>query len=104
MTDDLTPTHATGDGDQVEQLDALSTEELRTRAFDKAKENHDLAFFWDLTKHMRASRALAAEDGSGGGLTGSITELIELGRELTGRDLGEDVPLIRARFVDYLGS
>lgn len=91
-------------GDELARLDTLSTEELRTQAFDKAKDAHDLGFFWDLIKHMRASRALAAEDGSGGGLTGSITELIELGRELAGRDLGEDEPLIRARFVDYLSA
>ncbi len=98
------PTDHAGHAGQAEQLDALTTEELRSRAFDKAKDEHDLGFFWDLIKHLRASRALAAEDGSGGGLTGSITELIELGRELAGRDLGEDEPLVRARFVDYLSS
>lgn len=90
--------------DEVERLHVLSTEELRNRAFDKAKDAHDLGFFWDLIKHLRASRALAAEDGSGGGLTGSITELVELGRELAGHDLGEDEPLVRARFVDYLSN
>lgn len=89
-------------GETFDQLDALSTEQLRSRAFDKAKDGHDVAFVWDLVKHLRASRALAAEDGSGGGLTGSITELVELGRELTGHDLGEDEPLVRARFLDYL--
>jgi len=47
---------------------------------------------------------LAAEDGSGGGLTGSITEVVEVVRELMGKDLGEDEPLLRARFLDYLGT
>lgn len=83
-------------------LDTLSTDDLRHRAFDKAQSAHDVGFFWDLAKHLRASRALAGEDGSGGGLTGSITEAVELVRELLGRDLGADEPLVRARFLDYL--
>jgi hypothetical protein len=86
----------------TQDLDDLTTEELRRRAFDKAQSAHDLHFFWDLTKHLRASRALAAEDGSGGGITGSIAELVELSRELMGKGLGDDEPLVRARFLDYL--
>jgi len=85
-----------------QDLDDLTTEDLRRRAFDKAQAAHDLHFFWDLAKHLRASRALAAEDGSAGGITGTITELIDLVRELMGKDLGEDEPLLRARFLDYL--
>ena len=85
-------------------LDSLGTEDLRTRAFEKAQSAHDVHFFWDLVKHLRGSRAIAGEDGSGGGLTGSIAELIDLGRELTGHDLGDDEPLLRARFLDYLRS
>lgn len=83
-------------------FETLSTEELRHRAFEKAREAHDVAFFWDLVKHLRASHALAAEDGSGGGLTGSISEAVELVRELLGKDLGDDEPLLRARFEEYL--
>jgi hypothetical protein len=83
-------------------LDALTTDELRHRAFDKAREAHDLGFFWDLVKHLRASSSFAAEDGSGGGLTGSISDAVEIVRELMGKDLGEDEPLLRARFVEYL--
>ena len=85
-------------------LQQLSTEELRQRAFDKAQSAHDLGFFWDLIKHMRGSRAIAAEDGSGGGITGTLTELIGVVRELMGKDLGDDEPLLRARFLDYLGA
>lgn len=86
----------------TQDLDDLTTEELRRRAFDKAQSAHDLRFFWDLTKHLRASRALAAEDGSGGGITGSLAELVDLARELMGKGLGDDEPLVRARFLDYL--
>ena len=84
------------------ELDALSTEELRTRAFDKAQAERDVAFFWDLAKHLRAAHAIAGEDGSTGGITGTITEAVDLVRELMGKGLGEDEPLIRARFIDYL--
>lgn len=88
----------------TEDLDALTTDDLRRRAFDKAQAAHDLHFFWDLTKHLRASRALAAEDGSTGGITGSLAELVDLARELLGKGLGDDEPLLRARFLDYLRS
>lgn len=83
-------------------LDALTTDELRRQAFDKARDAHDVGFFWDLVKHLRATSSFAAEDGSGGGLTGSISDAIEIVRELMGKDLGADEPLLRARFVDYL--
>ena len=84
-------------------LHSLSTEELRQRAFDKAEQGKDVGFFWDLVKHTRGASAIASEDGSSGGITGSVTELVHLVRELTGKEpLGEDEPLLRARFLDYL--
>ena len=86
----------------TDDLDSLSTEELRRRAFDKAQSAHDVHFFWDLTKHLRASRALALEDASTGAITGSLVEVVELARELMGKDLGDVEPLVRARFLDYL--
>jgi len=86
----------------LDGLEEHSTEELRRLAFDKARAAHDRAFFWDLAKHLRGSRAIAGEDASAGGITGTIAELVDLGREMLGRDLGEDEPLVRARFLDYL--
>ena len=88
----------------MSDLDSLTTEELRSRAFDKAQSAHDLSFFWDLAKHLRGARALAVEDGSSGSITGSITELVDLAREMMGKNLGDDEPLVRARFLDYLRS
>lgn len=85
-------------------LNDLPTEELRRQAFDKAQVARDYGFFWDLAKHLRASSAIAAEDGSSGGVTGSLTELVTLVRELMGAGLGEDEPLVRARFVQYLST
>jgi hypothetical protein len=91
-----------GDRPSVDELDQLSTEELRHRAFDRAEQRRDIGFFWDLVKHLEPSRDLAREDASAGHLTGGIAEAIEVVRELLGRDLGEMEPLIRARFINYL--
>jgi hypothetical protein len=90
--------------DAAAELDALTTDELRQRAFEKAREAHDVGFFWDVVKHLRSTHALSQEDGSGGGLTGSISDAVEIVRELMGKDLGGDEPLLRARFADYLRS
>ncbi|MDQ3502584.1 MAG: hypothetical protein M3486_03045 [Actinomycetota bacterium] len=85
------------------ELDSLSTEELRQRAFDKAEQDKDRGFFWELVKHMRGAQAIATEDGSSGGITGSISEAVHVVRELMGKEpLGDDEPLLRARFIDYL--
>lgn len=86
----------------MEQLDQLSTEDLRHQAFQKAEEHRDVGFFWDLIRHLPPSDDLAAEDGSSGAITGSVTELLEVVRELMGRDLGDTEPLVRARFIDYI--
>jgi len=86
----------------VDELEALSTEELRHRAFALAEHKHDVRFFWDIVKHMKASSDIASEDASSGNLTGSIAESVRVVRELTNGELGEDEPLLRARFIDYL--
>jgi hypothetical protein len=87
----------------TEQLETLTTDQLRQRAFEKAEHAKDVVFFWDLVKHMRASSTIAGEDGSSGAITGSISELVHLVRELMGKaPFGADEPLLRARFLDYL--
>ncbi|MDX6204657.1 MAG: hypothetical protein QOE76_3077 [Frankiales bacterium] len=89
------------------QLDALSTEELRQRAFKLAEHNHDVGFFWDVVKHLPESGALAAEDGSLGNITGSLIETVQAAHEIFGGhldQLGAAEPLLRAKFIDYLGA
>lgn len=86
----------------TEDLDALTTEELRSRAFHLAESRRDLRFFWDLMRHLPATRDGATEDGSAGGIAGGIGELVELIREMSGKGYGDAEPLVRARFVDYL--
>ena len=89
------------------QLDALTTEELRQRAFARAEHKHDVGFFWDVVKHLPESGALASEDGSLGNITGSIVETVQMARDLFGGhldNLGAAEPLLRAKFIDYLGE
>jgi hypothetical protein len=95
----------TDQGDQplsVADLDALSTDQLRERAFSKAEHKRDVGFFWDLMKHLRAGEDLGGDDGSAGGLGQSITGLVELVTELLGNHDGSLEPLLRARYIDYL--
>jgi hypothetical protein len=83
------------------QLDALSTEELRRRAFSVAERRLDVGFFWDLVKHLPAAGEVARDDSFSSAAAG-VSDLIELFRELGGHNLGDAEPLIRAKFVDYL--
>lgn len=91
-----------GDRPSVEELDQLSTDELRHRAFELAEQRRDVGFFWDLIKHLEPAHDLARDDGSAGHITGGIAELVEVVRELLGGELGDNEELVRARFIDYL--
>ncbi len=87
----------------TDDLEQLSTDELRSRAFAKAEHAHDLPFLWSVVRHMRSAHAIAAEDGSSGAITGTIAEAVHIVQELRGKQpLGEDEPLLRAKFLDYL--
>jgi hypothetical protein len=94
--------HEAGEPLTIEQLDALSTHELRERAFEAAEHRRDLGFFWDLAKHLRGSGDFGSDDGSAGGLGQSITGAVELVNELLGNHDGSLEPLLRARYIDYL--
>jgi len=86
------------------ELDALSTQELRQRAFAAAEHRRDVGFFWDLVKHLRGSEEFGSDDGSAGGLGESISGVIDVANELLGRHDGSLEPLLRARYIDYLSS
>ena len=85
-------------------LDLLSTDELRSRAVSLAERRRDLKFFWELAKHQPASSDAATDDGfSGPGTT--LADFIELWRELRAEHVsGENEPLLRAAFIDYLAT
>jgi hypothetical protein len=84
------------------ELDALPTEELRERAFAKAREHRDLGFFWSVFKHLPDSDDAAELDGAPNTIGPTVDEFVALWRELTGHGYGEQEPLLRAAFIDYL--
>ncbi len=84
------------------ELDALSTEELRERAFATARERRDLGFFWSVLKHLPDADEAAALDGAPNTVGPTVDEAVALWRELTGHGYGEQEPLLRAAFIDYL--
>ena len=85
------------------ELDALSTEELRERAFSLARQRRDLKFFWDLFKHVTSSND-ETQDGWLGSLDATVDDVVALWREVTDHTYGESEPLVRAAFIDDLMS
>ncbi|BFU41948.1 hypothetical protein [Krasilnikovia sp. MM14-A1004] len=86
------------------ELDALSTEQLRERAFARAKESRDVKFFWSILKHLPDSDEASGLDGAPNSVGPTIDEAHALWRELTGHGngYGDHEPLLRAAFIDYL--
>jgi hypothetical protein len=85
------------------ELDALPTEELRERAFALAREHHDIKFFWTVFKHLPDSDEAAELDGAPNSIGPTIDEAVALWREFEGHiAYGEQEPLLRAAFIDYL--
>jgi hypothetical protein len=84
------------------ELDALSTEELRERAFARARTRRDVAFFWSVFKHLPDSDEASALDGAPNSVGPTVDEFVALWRELTGHGYADQEPLLRAAFIDYL--
>jgi hypothetical protein len=85
-----------------EELDALSTEELRERAFARARERRDIGFFWSVLGHLPNADEAEALDGAPNSVGPTIDEAVALWREMTGHGYEETAPLLRAAFIDYL--
>ena len=88
---------------RLTELDALSTEELRDRAFSLARQRRDLKFFWDLFTYVTHSND-DTQDGWLGSLDATIDDAVALWREVTNHHYGEAEPVVRAAFIDYLMS
>ena len=86
---------------RLDELDALSTEDLRQRAFAKAREHRDVGFFWDLFTHVPHGND-EMQDGWLGSFASTVDDAVALWRETTDHDYGEAEPLVRAKFIDYL--
>jgi hypothetical protein len=85
------------------QLDPLSTEELRERAFALARERRDVRFFWSVLRHLPHADEAAELDGAPNTVGPTVDEAVALWREFTGHGYDEETePLLRAAFIDYL--
>jgi hypothetical protein len=84
------------------ELDALPTEELRERAFARARQRRDIGFFWSVIRHLPDADEAAELDGAPHSIGPTVDEAVALWRELTGHGYGEQEPLLRAAFIDYL--
>jgi hypothetical protein len=89
-------------GTTFAELDALTTEELRERAFASARGRLDIGFFWSVLRHLPDADDAASLDGSPNSVGPTVDEAVALWRELTGHGYGEQEPLLRAAFIDYL--
>jgi hypothetical protein len=92
-------------GPTIDELDALSTDELKELALDRARDRGDVGFLWDLLKHLPASGEFTQEDGATAGVVTTINDLLTTVEQLFGHQMGNvgDLePLFRARFIDYL--
>jgi hypothetical protein len=83
-------------------LEALSTEDLRHRAFTLAAHRHDVSFFWSVVKHLPAAADEGEVDSSLGNIGASVADAVALWREFTGHGYGDAEPLLRAAFIDYI--
>jgi hypothetical protein len=88
--------------DRLAELDTLSTEELRKRAFARAIDRRDLGFFWSLLRHLPHADDTEELDASLGAVGASVDDAVALWREFTGHGYGDAEPLLRAAFIDYL--
>jgi hypothetical protein len=95
-------TEPSATGSSFAELDALSTEELRERAFALARQRHDIGFFWSVLRHLPHADDAEELDGSLGSYGASVDDAVALWREFTGHGYAEAEPLLRAAFIDYL--
>lgn len=83
----------------IEQLERLSTEELRERAFSRAKKRFDAAFFWGLLKSVPAAEAAAGHFDEA---REDVFRLAERVNDLMNPDSPEEADAFRPIFIEYL--
>jgi hypothetical protein len=98
----MTDTSSISGDRSFEELDVLTTEELRERAFTLARERRDVRFFWSVLRHLPNADEAAALDGAPNSVGPTVDEAVALWREMTGHGYEESAPLLRAAFIDYL--
>ena len=85
-----------------QDLDQLTTEELRHQAFSLAVKRRDISFFWSIFRHLPSADDAETLDASFGAIGASVNDAVALWREFTGHEYGDAEPLLRAAFMAYL--
>ncbi|GAA2140865.1 MULTISPECIES: hypothetical protein [Actinomadura] len=93
---DVTP-----EGEEVDDLSALSSKELHDRAMDLAKERRDVGFLWDL---LRAIPAAAAATGEVDRAEFDLFHGLSLLREFTHAGEGDVADALRPFYIEYLAG
>lgn len=85
-----------------EELDALSSKELHDRAVERAKQHHDIGFYWDLMKVLPAAEAAVGNTEQS---TADIFRIGSLMRDFFEAEEGADhLDALRPFFIDYLSA
>ena len=82
-----------------DELDGLTTEELRERAFSRAKRRVDVAFFWKLLESVPAAEAAAGHVDEA---REDVMRLAERVNDLVNPDTPEEADAFRPLFIEYL--
>lgn len=83
----------------MEELERLSSDELRERAFARAKKKVDVAFFWRL---LEAAPAAEAAAGHGDEANQDILSLAQRVADVVNPDTPEEADAFRPIYIEYL--
>ena len=83
----------------LEELEALSTKELRERAFSRARHRLDVGFFWNLLEAVPAVEAAAGHDDEAAVDIMSLSRRVE---DAINPDTTEEADAFRPIYIDYL--
>ncbi|HYI46437.1 MAG TPA: hypothetical protein VE174_13350 [Actinomycetota bacterium] len=83
----------------IEELEALSTEELRERAFNHARKHLDVKFFWNL---LEAAPAVEAAAGHLEEAQQDILSFSERVADVVRPDTDEEADAFRPIYIEYL--
>jgi hypothetical protein len=83
----------------IEDLDQLSTEELRDRAFSLARRRLDVRFFWKL---LEAAPAVEAAAGHEDEADADILSFSERVADVVNPDTAEEADAFRPIYIEYL--
>ena len=84
-----------------DELDKLSTAELRERAFDRAKKRLDVRFFWNLLEAAPAAEAAAGHEGEA---SADVLSLSERVMDVIKPDSPEEAEAFRPIYLEYLAK